>query len=709
MNDQPKPSSADGSQPAADTLRRIWSKGVPDSGSPSLVSSRDKVVLGTGQGWYTDLSGSLVVLDANTGVILRENYDYWQVYSLALSTDGRWLAVSDHPNFSSGHAQPGDADRIRILDVDTGNEQCRHIGELPSGTHGLVFSPDGLSVAAMGDQNPLVFDAANGRERWRIHLDGAFGGIAWSPSSASVAVGSRNGVAVLDGRFGSQRVLAQSPSLVSAVAYSPGGNQIVAGCIDGTIRVFTADNGASSWSKQVSESAVVSVAVSDDESWVAGISRDKVLAVYDLLSGTPRYPPAQCDFPNDGNRVLFSPTLRHILAMDFGSATSVINARTGRLAHTCPGPSCLIPSDGGAIAAFGSYGVERYDLGIGVSRHEVGSRLASIDMSPIGRPLVAVADTSSAVTVIAASTSGTWLARQPIPGTIASTVFADGGQAVATGGSKGVRLFSIVGERRWTVDTIGPVNALAAGPAGEWIATAAGRTVRSLSSADGHTRWPNPNTHPQTVTRIASSHDGKWIATGCTDRKTRIIDALTGAETLSVDGSNGNVEAVVFQPNGSLLATGNGDGTVVLIDAATASVRSRVTRLFGCSRIAFSFDGALLAAAWDDNTVSIFDINTSSSSPPELRKFDNFATPISGLAFNPADNSVAVATAGASVVVYDARDGIELVRILQPTPVSHFAFSADGALIATAGDDGIVQVWTSGSAPTDRMIKGRQS
>jgi hypothetical protein len=61
------------------------------------------------------------------------------------------------------------------------------------------------------------------------------------------------------------------------------------------------------------------------------------------------------------------------------------------------------------------------------------------------------------------TSSGARLARKPIPGTIASMVFADGGQAVATGSSNGVRLFSIIGDRSWKVDAIGPVTSK-----GEW-------------------------------------------------------------------------------------------------------------------------------------------------------------------------------------------------------------------------------------------------
>ena len=52
--------------------------------------------------------------------------------------------------------------------------------------------------------------------------------------------------------------------------------------------------------------------------------------------------------------------------------------------------------------------------------------------------------------------------------------------------------------------------------------------------------------------------------------------------------------------------------------------------------------------------------------------------------------------------MYDAQDGIELVRIPLPTPVSHFAFTVDSALVARAGDDSIMRIWTSGLPLSDR-------
>ncbi len=717
--------------PASRALRTLWRSPIPrQDAHVAFAPSGERVAVGTSGSVDGHSVGSLTVFDTRTGGVVHQIADDWQVTSLAFSPDSRSLAISD----ARSRLTP-DEQRIRILDADTFVERCRYTGDLTSATQSLSFSRDGGWVAArktlFGTPGSLayVFDATDGTQRWRRDIPIIFS-LALSPDSGSAAVGSNHifasgrygdGVTVLDALTGAERFGVTTPSQVWSVAYSPDNRWIVAGYRDGTICVFDAGSGAQLWEVREENAEMSSVAVSDDGRWIAafGLLQDEnagILGVYDLARGRPRFPPVRIEAHSFWvpDPVLYSPTLRHI-AVQGGRGVIVIDARTGvEYARTGPNDRCAaFAPDGGSIVVglwTDSAGfVDMFDLGVEVSRCVVDASLTSVDVSPSGTPLVAVADTSSAVTVVVAS-SGARLARKPT-GTIASVVFTDGGQAVAAGGGRGVLLFSIVGDRLWKVDTIGAVSALAAvGPAGEWIAAAASKTVRLLSSVDGHSRWPSPNTHPQPVTRIASSRDGKWIATGCTDRKTRIIDALTGTETFSVggdgtDGTEGAVRAVVFQPNGSLLATGNEDGRVVLIDAATASVRGRVTRLFGCSHIAFSFDGALLAAAWDDYTVSIFDITTSSSPPPKLQEFA-YTAPISGLAFNPADNSVAVATAAASIAVHDARDGIELVRILHPKPAAHFAFSADGALIATISDDGIVRVWTSGSPPSDRMIKG---
>src|SRR6185437_9447775 len=100
-------------------------------------------------------------------------------------------------------------------------------------------------------------------------------------------------------------------------------------------------------------------------------------------------------------------------------------------------------------------------------------------------------------------------------------------------------------------------------------------------------------------------------ATGCRDRKTRILDVQSGIEHPEPPEGKGQVRALTFRPDSLdlVVATGNEDGSVViLLDATTGTEIGRVKRLLGCAHLAFSADGAMLAAAWDDDLISIYEI-----------------------------------------------------------------------------------------------------
>jgi WD40 repeat protein len=720
-------------------LRSLWRNPLQHYAQfPTMAFSPSGALIATGTGTRDDnnnSSGSLAVFDVGTEAVVPVEWtDGWQINELTFGPDSQRLAISESLLSNTGI----DLHRLRIVDPQTLSERCRFAGTLELAPDQLAFSRDGsMVVGALRDLNgpatrAFAFDAGAGAELWRRPFD-SIRQLVLSPDSAMVAVLGPTGISILDAHDKDKppRQL-PLPADASQLAYSPDGRVVALGCSDGTVHVLDAGTGAALWSEPTvtgQRAGVAQISISDDSRWLAVNSwfswtRSSVtgrLSVYDLEHGTLRFPPV--DFGHPGFMQVSPALCDVVFGAPYGptadpqtppSGFSVIDARTGTLRASAPDglANVAIAPDGAAIAITGDPFVELYASGLVVSSFTVDTKLAALAISPAGTPLVAVADAGPAVTVFTAA-DGNLLARKPVPGTIADVVFANSGQAVVTGGNAGVRLFSVVGDQSWKADTIGPVNALAAaGPHGDWLAAAAGRTVRLLSSADGHERWGTPTTHPQSVTRIAASFDGAWIATGCADRTTRILDAAAGTQKFSVTG-DGKVRAIAFQPprtvpgaaneDGSIVLAGtaNEDGSIVLVDAATATERGRISRLVGCAHIAFGFDGTTLAAAWDDNTVSIYDISAAGT-PPELLTF-TVTAPVTALAVNPSDGSIAVSIAdGTSVVARDPHSGIELIRLLHPAPVADTAISADGALVATTCADNIVRVWRSGAAPPDQ-------
>ena len=111
---------------------------------------------------------------------------------------------------------------------------------------------------------------------------------------------------------------------------------------------------------------------------------------------------------------------------------------------------------------------------------------------------------------------------------------------------------------------------------------------------------------------------------------------------------------MAFRPNGTLLASGCGDGTVWLWNPATgqrtATLHATSSFRYGVPEVAFSPDGTLLASADTDGTVRMW---------------------------HPATGQPASAPIPAGA----------------QTAVVAVAFSRDGKLLASASDDGTARLW----------------
>ena len=87
------------------------------------------------------------------------------------------------------------------------------------------------------------------------------------------------------------------------------------------------------------------------------------------------------------------------------------------------------------------------------------------------------------------------------------------------------------------------------------------------------------------------------------DPATRQPAGVLPAET----GPGSHVNGVAFSPDGKLLATANGDGTVGLWNPVTGQASGGFS---GRNAVAFSPDGKLLATAEVDGTVRRWDLAT---------------------------------------------------------------------------------------------------
>ncbi|KAF2628850.1 hypothetical protein BU25DRAFT_466759, partial [Macroventuria anomochaeta] len=121
--------------------------------------------------------------------------------------------------------------------------------------------------------------------------------------------------------------------------------------------------------------------------------------------------------------------------------------------------------------------------------------------------------------------------------------------------------------------------------------------------------------HSGGVRAVVFSPDGQLVASAADEETVRVWETATGACRSELKGHSGNVTAVVFSPDGQLVASAADDETVRVWETATGACRSELKGHSGSVRaVVFSRNGQLVASASYDRTVRVWELATGACS-----------------------------------------------------------------------------------------------
>ncbi|MBI1918524.1 MAG: WD40 repeat domain-containing protein, partial [Planctomycetes bacterium] len=249
-----------------------------------------------------------------------------------------------------------------------------------------------------------------------------------------------------------------------------------------------------------------------------------------------------------------------------------------------------------------------------------------------------------------------------------------------------------------------PVRALAFGAGGRLAAIGDDQIVRfwedgpklELENLGKH----EADREPPAAVDVSFSSDGKRIASAASDNSVRLWDAKQARLLNQVRHPN-LVTCVCFNPSGKQLATGDAVGGVRTWDVADVDKPKEIRSFKGLGAaaragrgvlaVAFGAEGKRLAAA-ADRTVKVWDAETGK----ELLSLEGHEGELRALAFSVDGKLLATGGDDEAARLWDAESG-KLLWTLEghAGPVTGLAFSPDGRRLATVGggSDETVRLW----------------
>ncbi|MBO1058631.1 MAG: hypothetical protein HEQ27_19820, partial [Dolichospermum sp. JUN01] len=209
------------------------------------------------------------------------------------------------------------------------------------------------------------------------------------------------------------------------------------------------------------------------------------------------------------------------------------------------------------------------------------------------------------------------------------------------------------------------------------------------------------------VYSVAFSPDGKYLATGDSEGRVQIWNAVTGREILTFVGHSNCVNSVAWSGDGLTLASGSRDHTVKLWNVQSGDcVRTLEGHSRSVTSVAWSGDSLTLASGSRDHTVKLWDVQSGDC----VRTLEGHSRLVNSVAWSGDSLTLASGSSDQTVKLWNVQSG-DCVRTLEghSRSVTSVAWSGDSLTLASGSSDNTVKLWNVQSGDCVRTLEGHSN
>jgi eukaryotic-like serine/threonine-protein kinase len=568
-----------------------------------------------------------------------------------------------------------------------------HQGEVFSS----AFSPDGKTLAtASMDRTVRIWEPITGETRRILvgHTD-EINWVSYSPDGRLLATASDDQtIRLWDASTGQlNSTLIGHRSKVVAAVFTRDGRSLVSGARGSGLFIWDVATSRLCDSYAVPNGDIQSLAISPDGAMLAlGGDRTMVWSIADhreFARPEGQLGQVMC--------VVFSHDGKHLAATGGMGLLRVWDTRDWRLEQTFSGhrggaDSVAYSPDDRTLALVDAYGIiDIWDSRSG-SKDTIASgqtRLWCVSFSPDGRTLATVSqDRTVKLWDIARD-------RAHVPITLTSSsvpsfAFSRDGKTLTVVDDRGslqkfeTREGHLIANQRF--DTAGPIQRTALSQGATVLVTVGKSGLGTLWDLEGHRRLHDFPYATAPVRLLAIAPDGRWIAQAVEGNRTVLLWSSTAALQGPLDEMG--LDRVVFSPAGDFLSIHRwGSLSPELWEVTTG--KKRGAKVSGHrtpnDAEAFAPDGATLATGSGDGSIILWGV-------PDLDRRGQLPKQSAGvrsLAFSPDGRSLVAGYQDGLVRLWELDSGMELATLQGHSgPVLRACFSTDGVTLATCGEAG---------------------